>query len=124
MRMQPPIQNQPIPLVGDVNLTATAGAAFRAAYEAGWEPDTPADSIVLDRACALLDAIESMEQQVAQDGLIATGASGQPVAHPLLAVIRAHSAEVAELVRALGMKPDDIRTSRARAAARARWAAR
>jgi len=99
----------------------TRGAAFRAAYDAEFEPSTPADAVILDRCVALLDQLEAMERRVADDGFTVKGGNGQPAAHPLIAAVRAHSAEVARLVRQLGLEPETIHTTRARAAANARW---
>jgi phage terminase small subunit len=106
--------------MGEVS-EVTAGAKLRAAYDADFEPSTPADAVILDRACALLDAIEQMEARVQADDFVVIGGNGQPTSHPLIASIRAHTAEVARLVRQLGMEPESATTTRARRAANARW---
>jgi hypothetical protein len=97
------------------------GEDLRKAFERDFEPETPAETVILDRACALLDQIAKMEEQLETSGYVSPGGNNQPVASPLLAAIRAHSAEVSRLVRQLKMEPEDIRTTRARTAANARW---
>jgi P27 family predicted phage terminase small subunit len=99
----------------------TAGQTFRSAYDEAYEAETPADTVILDRVCALLDQLERMEAQIGDEGLTVPGSKGQPTAHPLLAVVRGHSTEVARLVRALGLEEESPTTMRARAAADSRW---
>jgi len=98
------------------------GNDLRESYRASFEAETPAEEVILDRACALLDQIAAMERELEATGYVAKGGNGQPVASPLLPAIRAHSAEVSRLVKALGMTPESIATVRGRKAAQVRWA--
>lgn len=106
----------------------TAGARFRGAYEEQYEPDGLGDQALIDRVCALLDRIEHHEARIEADGSLVTGSTGQQVAHPLLAVVRADETLLAKLLKELRLsldpKPENIHSTRARAAAEARWARR
>src|SRR4051794_28493421 len=98
------------------------GKDLREAYEEQFEAETPAELVILDRAASLLDQLAEMERELEATGYLAKGGNGQPVASPLLPAIRAHSAEVSRLVKALGMSPESIATVRGRKAAQVRWA--
>jgi phage terminase small subunit len=98
------------------------GADLRKAYEEAFEAETPAELVILDRACALLDQVSQMEAELEATGYLTVGGNRQMVSSPLLPAIRAHSAEISRLVRALGMTPESIDSTRARRAAEVRWA--
>jgi P27 family predicted phage terminase small subunit len=58
---------------------------------------------VLQLACLSRDGIASMREQIAREGLTVVGSQGQPVAHPLLAVVGAAEKRVAQLLKQLGL---------------------
>ncbi len=83
---------------------------------------------VLERACRTLDRLAAMEDELG-DELLTTGSMGQTVVHPLVAEIRAHTAQLAALMKQLGF-PDDpaipklgAAPNQHRQAAQSRWAA-
>jgi hypothetical protein len=91
----------------------TAGQQFKEAFQRDFTVETPADAVVLDRCCALLDQVEAMEDELERRGFDRV----------LLASIRGHSAELARMVKRLGMEPPetDPRKLAGKRAAEARW---
>lgn len=57
----------------------------------------------LYEACQLLALAEEYADRVALDGPVAKGSQGQPVAHPLVAEVRAHRTAALSALRALGL---------------------
>lgn len=63
----------------------------------------PASLTGLYEACALLALAESYSDRVSADGPVVKGSQGQPVAHPLVAEVRAHRTAALSALRALGL---------------------
>ena len=99
----------------------TAGERFRDSISTDFEAPDAAETVLLDRVCALLDQIETMEARVTADGPTVVGGNGQLCAHPLLASIRQHSEVVGRLVGRLGVEDESQGMRSARRAANARW---
>lgn len=84
---------------------------------------------LLEAACATLDAIRVLERQVADDGPMLVGSTGQPVLHPAVAEARQQRLALARLVAQLALPDEDggavesPQTTRAREAAQSRWRA-
>lgn len=93
---------------------------------------TAAEEQLLDQAAATLDAISTLDGQLATDGVMVAGSKGQPVLHPAVAELRLQRLTLARLLTGLDLpeepSADDqhgqARTSAARALARARWGVR
>jgi hypothetical protein len=83
---------------------------------------------LLERACTCADAVEALDQVVAEEGPTTTGSRGQTVVHPALQESRLQKIVLLRLLKALDLAADsDDETpaqTRARHAARARWARR
>lgn len=85
----------------------------------------------LESACRAADRIALMRDELGKSPLMVKGSMGQDVVHPLVAELRAHESQVAGLLAKLKL-PDEAdseaaageRSSRARAAANARWSTR
>lgn len=82
--------------------------------------------LTLEQACREIDLIDRMESLLAgSKTLIVAGSMGQKVTHPHLSEIRQHRTTLNSLLKALGMvdavAEGEERSSKARAAANARW---
>jgi P27 family predicted phage terminase small subunit len=64
-----------------------------------------ADRSALERLCLIYEELEAFGAIVERDGPIATGSKGQPVAHPLLAIIDRSRASADGLEVELGFTP-------------------
>ncbi|MFG2815732.1 P27 family phage terminase small subunit [Streptomyces sp. NPDC048410] len=84
----------------------------------------------LDRACAVLDQIQEMENDVTTRGAVVRGIRGGIGPNPCLKELRAAEASFMALVRSLGLNEADggmdgnTRSAAARAMNRARWGVR
>ena len=85
----------------------------------------------LEDACREADLIDLMASELAAGDLLITGSQGQKVVNPLVSELRQHRNTLAALMRQLKLPEDgDVdkeageRSSKARAAAQARWARR
>lgn len=91
----------------------------------------PDELQILEDACRERDLIDRMQDELDQPGtsLIVTGSMKQEVANPLVSELRQHRSTYRALVAALKLpdgppaqtKPSQARSSKARAAANARW---
>jgi hypothetical protein len=73
----------------------------------------PSETAPLLQLCCNLDELDRLERELAeQPATVVRGSRGQPVAHPLLAEIRAHRLVSVKLQRALDLP--DIRKPQAR----------
>jgi len=101
------------------------GAKFRKAFRKAYVVDDPGGLALLEHACAALDRISDLEAVLVADGLVATGSTGQPVAHPALDAIRKERDSFARLLRDLEPPPEPKGSGGASAAGkslvRARW---
>lgn len=111
-------------------MTESSGSRLKAAIQKTYELDA-GETVLLDQAVELCDALARVNLQVAQlPELTTTGSAGQTVEHPLLVAQRSYSLTLARLVEAMklpvpGAVDDEAGESRvtlqARRAARARW---
>lgn len=96
----------------------------------------PDEVVLLEEACHTIDLIGELKKRVAKEPCIIPGSRGQRIAHPLLMEIRQQRAAFARIMKQLdlpdagdvsgatsvGRRPSqERRTSKARAAAEARW---
>lgn len=100
---------------------------------AGQEPAMvldPDEHAVLGQACVTADELERLRDELAGQPVTVPGSKGQPVAHPLLAEVRAHRETLRRLLSGLRIPPDQEqesnrtvsqRTKAASHAARSRW---
>ncbi|MBQ0974748.1 hypothetical protein KBZ00_26995 [Streptomyces sp. RK31] len=102
-------------------------AEFRRSVLAEFDPE-PYELTTLDRACAVLDQIEALEEDVRQRGVIVRGVRGGIYPNPSLKELRAAETSFLALYRALGLQDGDAGKGSASAAARAmnrkRWGMR
>jgi hypothetical protein len=77
-------------------------AAILAEYEL-----SPAESVLLDQAAAIVDVLERLNEQIAAESLTASGSTGQTVAAPLLAAQRAHAETLSKLLGAVAIPAAD-----------------
>lgn len=90
----------------------------------------PDELLLLEKACRTADDLGRLEVAMAREPLTTTGSTGQVRAHPLLAEIRGMRQLLAALLKQLAVPDNEAdsavssTTSRARAAARARWGQR
>ncbi|NEB08476.1 P27 family phage terminase small subunit [Streptomyces coelicoflavus] len=102
---------------------------FRRSVLAVFDPE-PYELTTLDRACAVLDQIEELENDVRQRGVIVRGVRGSIYPNPSLKELRAAEASFLAIVRALGLQDADMAPGKGSAAAaaramnRARWGVR
>lgn len=88
---------------------------------------TAAERAVLTEVCRTLDLIDSLQAQVAADGVAVEGSRGQVRTHPALMELRGHRAEFRHLIDRLNLPDDDgvdMATGaqvKARNAANKRW---
>jgi phage terminase small subunit len=75
-------------------------------------------------ACDLIDAADTMQRKVDEEGVIASGSQGQPVAHPLIAEVRHYRREAVAMLRALGLDSRSGASAAAASLANKRWASR
>lgn len=84
---------------------------------------------VLRQACATLDVVAALEEQVASDGVMVDGSKGQPVLHPAVGEARQQRLAFGRLISSLALPDSEgetIRTPeqvRASTASLARWRA-
>src|SRR5829696_4335496 len=79
------------------------GRAFWRAVHNVYSDMSPSELALLEAACRTLDAIDQLERQIAKDGTMISGASGQPVLHPALAEARQQRLAYARLLDQLGL---------------------
>ncbi|WP_152531288.1 hypothetical protein [Mycobacterium sp. UM_CSW] len=74
----------------------------------------PSEAALLLELCCCLDELDRLERELAeQPATVVRGSRGQPVAHPLLAEIRAHRVVATKIQRALDL-PDTRKPQGAR----------
>lgn len=103
-------------------------AEFRRAVLDVFDPE-PYELTTLDRACAVLDQIEALEEDVRQRGVIVRGVRGGIFPNPSLKELRAAETSFLALYRALGLQDVDAAdkgsaSAAARAMNRKRWGMR
>ena len=98
----------------------SAGTDFRAAVEAEFEDPDLMYGTLLDQACSVLEVIERLEAQIAQDGDTVQGSRGQLVVHPAFAEVRQQRLVLSRLMRELDLTVS-VTTAQAKKAAKARW---
>lgn len=97
-----------------------------------WEATTSAyelaahEKLILKGACAALDKIAALEDELDGADLMSKGSMGQDVANPLLGEVRQTQAAFDRAMKQLALPDPDVdagasRSSSARAAAAARW---
>lgn len=89
---------------------------------------SPAELAVLGRCCRTVDLLDRIDVALMDSDLTVEGSTGQPKAHPLLAVLADQERVLDALLRALALPmPDEDagrrRSPAATAAAQARWRA-
>jgi P27 family predicted phage terminase small subunit len=67
---------------------------------------TPSDVQVLRELCCATDELSKLTAAMAHEPMMVKGSRGQPVAHPLLAEVRAHRENMARLAKLLAL-PDE-----------------
>jgi len=83
--------------------------------------------VLLDRAAAITDELERIEQELVERPLVVSGSRGQDAADPLLREHRQHAEILQRLIEAIGLplagfdEGETGTTQRARRAAQARW---
>jgi hypothetical protein len=89
----------------------------------------PAEMAILSQACALINVLDRLNQEVAaQSTFVAKGSRGQPVVSALLDAQRRHAEALARLLEALALpasgeeQGEPSASVRARRAAMVRWA--
>jgi phage terminase small subunit len=104
-------------------------AEFRRAVLDVFDPE-PYELTTLDRACAVLDQIEALEDDVKTRGVIVRGIRGGLYPNPSLKELRAAETSFLAIMRALGLQDADMAPGKsspsaaARAMNRARWGVR
>lgn len=85
------------------------GGRGRRFWHAAWERwrFDDAEREILIEACRVLTVMEDLEETVREDGPLAEGSTGQPVAHPALRELRQQRKLFAQLLRQLDL-PDLI----------------
>jgi P27 family predicted phage terminase small subunit len=76
---------------------------------------------LLDEACQAESVCRQLEDVIRSDGLLSSGSKGQVTVHPAVQALRAHQAHLAKMLMQLGIAEDDLATTRAKRASRARW---
>jgi hypothetical protein len=66
-------------------------------------PLDPGERAILGEACRVCDEIERLVAGLADAPLTVAGSKGQPVAHPLIAEVRAHRTNLAVLIGRLDL---------------------
>lgn len=89
----------------------------------------PAELATLEQAARLADLADELQAVIDAEGTVAPGSRGQPRMHPGLSELRATRVAVGSLVARLKLPSGEARSAsatstKARAAARARWNAR
>ena len=91
----------------------------------------PDEARVLEDACREADLIDQLAEALAEGSLMITGSQGQKVINPLVSELRQHRSTLKSLMQALKLPEDgDVerdageRSTKARAAANARWSRR
>lgn len=86
---------------------------------------------ILEDACAEADLVDALAAELAAGSLMITGSQGQQVINPLVSELRQHRSTLKALMQSLKLPEDgDVereageRSSKARAAANARWSRR
>jgi phage terminase small subunit len=103
------------------------GRAFWRRVLAAYEL-SPAEEVMLARACRTVDVLDRLDAVLAEDDPIVTGSVGQLRAHPALAAAADQQRLLDQLIRALnlpmpGEQEGRRRSPGAREAAQARWRA-
>lgn len=83
----------------------------------------------LHEACRVLDRLEDLSDVIADEGVMSTGSTGQPVVHPAVAEARQLAGVLDRLIDSLALPPTEEeaaenerwKTQRAKAGAAARW---
>lgn len=105
----------------------TSGRDFWTSTQDAYELDAR-DRPVLVELCRVLDEIDDLKAAVDHDGVMSTGASGQPVEHPALGGLRSHRTILDRLIVRLGLpdsegkRPMSTSQLHSRVATDARWA--
>jgi phage terminase small subunit len=86
----------------------------------------PAEVALLARACRVLDTLSDIDRQLAREGLVVRGSTGQPRAHPLVGSMAELSRTLECLVRGMCLpqpweEQGSRRSPQQREAAQARW---
>jgi hypothetical protein len=100
----------------------SAGDEFRESFTQLYEDPDLLYATLLDQACATLDLIEALEDDVRAVGLMVEGSKHQSVINPAVAELRQQRAALGKLLKELDLA--EPQTSRSRAGkdlARARW---
>jgi hypothetical protein len=101
----------------------TAGADFRAKFEATFEAPDLLYSTLLEAVVSALDLIEALEGDVEVHGRLITGARGNTTINPAIVELRHQRTALARLLGALDLGPEPSKASlAAKRAAEARWA--
>lgn len=113
-------------------MSATAPDRLGPKGKSLWEIATtyelrPDELRVLEDACREADLIERLEIELRNAPLMVSGSMGQQVSSPLVSELRQHRATLNTLLKALKLPDDGAKagaedvSSKARAAAHARW---
>jgi hypothetical protein len=81
----------------------------------------PLWTALFDEACRAETVCRQLEDVVRSDGLLSSGSKGQVTVHPAIRELRAHQAHLARMLMQLGIAEEDVATTRAKRAGRARW---
>ena len=100
---------------------ASRSAAIREARD-----ERAAEVALLARACRVLDTLSDIDRQLAREGLVVRGCTGQPRAHPLVGSMAELSRTLECLVRGMCLpqpweEQGSRRSPQQREAAQARW---
>lgn len=113
----------------------TAADRFGPRGQAFWQSTrdkyelTDGELEILAEACRTLDVLDVLAAEIATNGPMTVGASGQPVVHPAVGEARGQRLALHRLLAGLSLPDSDgqtirsARSIRGTTAARARWAA-
>jgi len=88
---------------------------------ADFDPDDPADEVLLAQVLATLDLIDDLAADIAANGVTLTGARGQPVANPAVSSVGKQRLILATLLKRLFPPDESLGQYRGRRAAEGRW---